>query len=105
MTNFKGISNIKKEKESEIRLETDLVNQYKQATSTLFKTVSFEMDSQKNKNSFYYFNSISNFSNMITIEYQSNPALKAIKEIELFNRNYLNKTYIINRQILVNLQT
>lgn len=86
MTNFKGISKIKKEKESKIRLETDLVNQYKQATSTLFKTVSFEMDNQKNKNSFYYFDSISSFSNMIAIEYQSNPALKAIKEIELFNR-------------------
>lgn len=86
MTNFKGISKIKKEKESEIKLETDLVNQYKQAISGLFRTVSFEMDSQKNKNSFYYFNSISSFSNMITIEYQSNPALKAIKEIELFNR-------------------
>ena len=86
MTNFKGISKIKKEKESEIRLETDLVNQYKQAISGLFRTVSFEMDNQKNKNSFYYFDSISSFSNMIAIEYQSNPALKAIKEIELFNK-------------------
>jgi hypothetical protein len=86
MTNFKGISKIKKEKESEIRLETDLVNQYKQAISGLFRTVSFEMDNQKNKNSFYCFDTISNFSNLITKEYQSNPALKAIKEIELFNR-------------------
>jgi len=28
-----------------------------------------------------------------------------ISEIELFNRIYRNKTYIINRQNLVNLQT
>lgn len=28
-----------------------------------------------------------------------------ISEIELFNRNYLNKTYIINRQKSLNLQT
>jgi hypothetical protein len=86
MTNFKGISNIKKEKESEIRLETDLVNQYKQAISGLFRTVIFEMDSQKNKNSFYCFDTISNFSNLITKESQSNNALKVIKEIDLFNR-------------------
>jgi hypothetical protein len=45
MTNFKGISKLKKEKANEIQLEIDLVNQYKNAISTLFKTVSFEMDS------------------------------------------------------------
>jgi hypothetical protein len=86
MKNFKGISKLKKEKESEMRLETDLVNQYKEAISGLFRTVSFEMDNQKNKNSFYYFDSILNFSNLITKEYQSNKALNTIKEIELFNR-------------------
>ena len=86
MTNFKGISKLKKGKESEMRLETDLVNQYKEAISGLFRTVSFENDSRNKRNSFYYFDSISSFSNLITKEYQSNKTLNTIKEIELFNR-------------------
>jgi hypothetical protein len=86
MTNFKGISKLKKEKESEMKLETYLVNEYKEALSSLFRTVSFELDNQGKKNSFYYLNSISNFSNFIIQEYQTNTALKTIKEIELFNK-------------------
>jgi hypothetical protein len=86
MKNFKGISKLKKEKKREMRLETDLVNQYKEAISGLFKTVSFENDSLNNRNSFYYLDSISSFSNLITKEYQSSKALNTIKEIELFNR-------------------
>jgi hypothetical protein len=31
MKNFKGISKLKKEKKREMRLETDLVNQYKRS--------------------------------------------------------------------------
>ncbi len=54
MKNILRIFKFTNDKANKIKLETDLVNQYKQATSTLFKTVSFEMDSQKNKNSFYY---------------------------------------------------
>ena len=69
-----------------MRLENDLVNQYKNAISTLFKTVSFEKDSLGNKNSFYYSDIISKFSNLITKKYQSNKALKTEKEIENFNR-------------------
>ncbi len=75
MTNFKGISKLKKEKESEMRLETDLVNQYKEAISGLFRTVSFEMDSQKNNNNFYYAYSISNFSKSLKDEFQPDKEL------------------------------
>jgi len=86
MTNFKEISKPKKEKANEIRLETDPVNQYKDAISTFFKTVSFEKDSLGNKNSFYYSDSISVLSNLFAKELKSNNALKTIKEIEAFNR-------------------
>ncbi len=90
MTNFKGISKLKKEKESEMKLETDIVNQYKEAILGLFRTVCFEMDSEKNKNSFYYLETISNFSNLKTREYQSNTTLNTIKEIELFHKITIN---------------
>ncbi len=86
MTNFKGISKLKKEKESEMRLETDLVNQYKEAISGLFRTVSFEMDSQNNNNSFYYAYSISNFSKSLKDEFQPDKGLIPLEEIENFNR-------------------
>lgn len=86
MTNFKGISKLKKEKANEIQLEIDLVNQYKNAISTLFKTVSFEKDSLGNKNSLFYSDSISVLSNLFAKELQSNKALKTEKEIEIFNR-------------------
>lgn len=86
MTNFKGISKLKKEKESEMKLETDIVNQYKEAILGLFRTVCFEMDSENNKNSFFYLETISNFSNLKTREYKSNTTLNTIKEIELFHR-------------------
>ena len=69
-----------------MRLENDLVNQYKNAISTLFKTVSFEKDSLGNKNSFYYSDIISKFSNLITKEYESNKTLNETREIEVFNR-------------------
>jgi hypothetical protein len=86
MKKFLRIFKLTNDKAKKIKLETDLVNQYKEAISGLFRTVSFEMDSQKNKNSFYYFDLISNFSNSLTKEYQSNTALNTIEEIELFNR-------------------
>lgn len=86
MTNFKGISKLKKEKESKMKLETDIVYQYKEAILGLFRTVCFEMDSENNKNSFYYLETISNFSNLKTREYQSNTTLNTTKEIELFHR-------------------
>lgn len=86
MTNFKGISKLKKEKANKILLEIDLVNQYKNATSNLFKTVIFEMDSLGDKNVFYYLNAISGLSNSFSKELQSNKVLKTIKEIEYFNR-------------------
>ena len=86
MKNLLRIFKLTNDKAKQIKLENDLVNQYKEAISGLFRTVSFKMDSQKNKNSFYYFDSISNFSNSLTSEYQSNTALNAIEEIELFNR-------------------
>ncbi|SHE39401.1 hypothetical protein SAMN02787073_0268 [Chryseobacterium vrystaatense] len=44
--------------------------------------------------------------NRFTIQHSLLPLLFIyISEIELFNRYKLNKTYIINRQNLVNLQT
>lgn len=90
MTNLKGISKLKKEKANEIRLETELINQYKDAISTLFKTVSFEMDSLGNKNSFYYSDSISVLSNLFTKELKSNRDFKTVKEIEIFNRTTID---------------
>ena len=63
MKNFLRIFKLTNDKAKKIKLETDLVNQYKEAISGLLRTVSFEMDSQKNKNSFYYFDSISNLLN------------------------------------------
>jgi hypothetical protein len=86
MKNFKRISVLKKEKADKIILESELVNQYKNAISTLFKTVVFEMDYLKNKNSFYYIDLISNFSNYITKQLQSNNELKTLNEINTFNR-------------------
>lgn len=50
MTNFKGISQIKKDKAEKTAMETDLINQYKNAIPRSFKTVCFEMDSFGNKN-------------------------------------------------------
>ena len=90
MTNFKGISKLKKVKANKILLEIDLVNQYKNATSNLFKTVSFEMDSLGDKNVFYYLNAISGLSNSFSKELQSNEVLKTIKEIEYFNSITIN---------------
>lgn len=84
MINLKGIFKLKKA--NEIQIEIDLVNQYKNAISTLFKTVSFEMDSLSDKNVFYYLNAISDLSCYFNKEHQSNTALKTIKEIEAFNR-------------------
>jgi hypothetical protein len=86
MTNFKGISKLKKEKANEIELEIDLLNQYKNAISTFFKTVSFEMDSLGKENAFYYLKAISDLSHSIDKELQSNKDIKTIKEIEDFNR-------------------
>lgn len=90
MTNFKGISKIKKDKANKIKIETDLVNQYKNAITNLFKTVSFEKDSFGNRNNFYYSDTISNFSNSITKEYLSNKELNSLKEIEIFNRTTID---------------
>jgi hypothetical protein len=86
MTNFKGISQIKKDKAKKTAIETDLVNQYKNAISTSFKTVSFEIDSFGNKTGMYYSDYITNFSNSLTKELQSNKELNTLKEIEIFNR-------------------
>lgn len=86
MTNLKGTSKPKKEKANEIQLETDPVNQYKDAISSFFKTVSFEKDNLGNKNSFYYSDSISELSNLFAKELKSNKALETEKEIEIFNR-------------------
>jgi len=86
MTKFKGLSNIKKNKEENNKIDRDLVNLYKNAISTLFKTVSFEKDSLGNKNSYYYSDIISKFSNFITKEYKLNKSLNETKEIEIFNR-------------------
>lgn len=90
MTNFKGISKIKKDKASKIIIETDLVNQYKNAITNLFNTVSFEKDSLGNRNSFYYSDYISNFSNSLNKELQSNKELSSLKEIEIFNRTTID---------------
>lgn len=90
MFNLKRIFKIEKNKADKTELETELVNQYKDAISTLFKTVSFKMDSLGNKNSFYYSDSISNLSNLINKELQSNKALKTTKEIEIFNRTTID---------------
>lgn len=88
MINFKGIFKLENENEkaNEIQLEIDLVNQYKNAISTLFKTVSFEMDNLSEENTFYYLKAISDLSSFIDKELQSNKALKTIKAIEDFNR-------------------
>jgi hypothetical protein len=56
------MSKIKKDRVNEDIFIPDLVNQYKNAITTLFKTVSFEMDSFGAKNNFYYSDSISNLS-------------------------------------------
>ncbi len=82
MVDFKGIFKIKKNKATEI----ELVNQYKVALSTLFDTVKFEKDKFGKRNSFYYSDAITNFSNYINTEFQLNNALKPLKEIEYFNR-------------------
>jgi hypothetical protein len=86
MINFKGLFKLRKEKANEIQLEIDLVNQNKNAISTLFKTVSFEMDSLGEENAFYYLKAISDLSRSIDKELQSNKDIKTIKEIEDFNR-------------------
>ena len=86
MTTFKGISKLRKEKANEIQLEIDLVNQYKNAISTLFKTVIFEKDSLGEQNAFYYLKTISDLSHSIDKELQSNKDIKTIKEIDDFNR-------------------
>jgi hypothetical protein len=86
MINFKGLFKLRKEKANEIQLEIDLVNQNKNAISTLFKTVSFEMDSLGEENAFYYLKAISDLSCSIDKELQSNKDIKTIKEIEDFNR-------------------
>jgi len=86
MINFKGISKLKKEKANEIQLEIDLVNQYKSAISTLFKTVSFEKDSLGEQNAFYYLKAISDLFHSIDKKLQSNKDIKTVKEIEDFNR-------------------
>ena len=86
MINFKGLFKLRKEKENEIQLEIDLVNQYKNAISTLFKTVIFEKDSLGEQNAFYYLKTISDLSHSIDKELQTNKDLKTIKEIEDFNR-------------------
>lgn len=86
MINFKGLFKLRKEKANEIQLEIDLVNQNKNAMSTLFKTVSFEMDSLGEENAFYYLKAISDLSRSIDKELQSNKDIKTIKEIEDFNR-------------------
>ena len=86
MTTFKGISKLKKEKANEIQLEIDLVNQYKSAISTSFKTVSFEKDSLGEQNAFYYLKAISDLSHSIDKKLQSNKDIKTIKEIDDFNR-------------------
>ena len=94
MTNFKGISKQKKENANDIQLEIDLVNQYKNALSTLFKTVSFEMDSLGKENAFYYLNAISDLTHSINKELQSNKALKTTKEIEDFNRITIDLLFV-----------
>ena len=86
MINFKGLFKPRKEKENEIQLEIDLVNQYKNAISTLFKTVIFEKDSLGEQNAFYYLKTISDLSHSIDKELQSNKDIKTIKEIDDFNR-------------------
>ena len=86
MINFKGLFKPRKEKENEIQLEIDLVNQYKNAISTLFKTVIFEKDSLGELNAFYYLKTISDLSHSIDKELQSNKDIKTIKEIDDFNR-------------------
>lgn len=86
MINFKGLFKLRKEKENEIQLEIDLVNQYKNAISTLFKTVIFEKDSLGEQNAFYYLKTISDLSHSIDKELQSNKDIKTIKEIDDFNR-------------------
>jgi hypothetical protein len=86
MINFKRMFKLKKQKLKKIQLEIEHVNQYKNAISTLFKTVSFEMDSLGEENAFYYLKAISDLSHSIDKELQSNKALKTIKEIEDFNR-------------------
>ena len=86
MVNLIGLFKLRKEKANEIQLEIDLVNQYKNAISTLFKTVSFEKDSLGEQNAFNYLKSISDLSNSIDKELQSNKDIKSVKEIEDFNR-------------------
>lgn len=86
MINFKGLFKLRKEKANEIQLDIDLVNQYKSAISTLFKTVSFEKDSLGEQNAFYYLKAISDLSHSIDKELQSNKDIKTIKGIDDFNR-------------------
>ena len=86
MVNLIGLFKLRKEKANEIQLEIDLVNQYKNAISTLFKTVSFEKDSLGEQNAFYYLKAISDLSHSIDKELQSNKDIKSVKEIEDFNR-------------------
>ena len=90
MTNFKGFSRIKKDKAKKTALITEFVNQYKYAIPTYFKTVCFEMDVFGNRNSFYYSDFISNFSNSLTKEIQSSNELNTLKEIETFNRTTID---------------
>lgn len=86
MINLIELFKLRKEKANEIQLEIDLVNQYKNAISNLFKTVIFEKDSLGEQNAFYYLKAISDLSHSIDKELQSNKDIKTIKEIDDFNR-------------------
>ena len=86
MTNSKGISNIKKNKANEIKLEKDVVNEYKDALSISFNTVNSEKNYIGDKNDFYYVYFVSNFSDYLSNELKSNRDLNTKKELEVYNR-------------------
>ena len=89
MTNFKGITQIKKDKANKIKVETDLINDYKNAISIHFNNVISEKDNKgtlvDGKNGFYYMDFITSYSDNLNKQIKSDSALCTIEELEVFN--------------------
>ena len=89
MTNFKGLSKIRKDRANEIKLETELINDYKNAISIHFNNVISEKDNKSTladgKNGFYYKDFITSYSNNLNKQIKADSALCSIKELEIFN--------------------
>lgn len=90
MTYFKGIKKTKAEQETNAKLELNLVNQYKNAVSGYFNTVSFEYDFDGNRNPFYCYDMISKFKEIIDDDLDENVKSIFLNDLKKFNNEIEN---------------